>query len=55
VQPGPAPHLITRPIYVRGADVGDALQIDSRREGATGLGFVLILPLLGTLPDEFTE
>jgi acetamidase/formamidase len=55
LQPGLAPHLITGPIYVRDADVGDALQIDSRREGATGLGFVSILPLLRTLPDEITE
>ena len=54
--PGPGPHFITGPVYVKGARVGDALQIDILDvKVRQDWGFVSILPLLGTLPDEFTD
>ena len=53
---GPGPHFITGPVSVEGAEPGDALQVDildvSIRQD---WGFVAILPLVGTLPDEFTD
>ena len=53
---GPGPHFITGPVYVRGAMPGDTLQIDILAAKPTmDWGFVAILPLLGTLPDEFTD
>jgi acetamidase/formamidase len=53
---GPGPHFITGPVYVKGAQVGDALQIDILDvKIRQDWGFVSILPLLGTLPDEFTD
>ena len=53
---GPGPHFITGPIHVRGAAPGDTLQVDIL-EAAPRMdwGFVAIMPLLGTLPDEFTD
>ncbi len=54
--PGPGPHFITGPVHVRGAQPGDALQVDILEAlPRMDWGFVAILPLLGTLPDEFTE
>ncbi|UGY17489.1 acetamidase/formamidase family protein [Bradyrhizobium septentrionale] len=54
--PGPGPHFITGPIYVKGAQVGDTLQVDILDVNVRqDWGFVSILPLLGTLPDEFTD
>ncbi len=53
---GPGPHFITGPIYVEGAAPGDTLQVDIIKLRPTmDWGFVSILPLLGTLPDEFTD
>ena len=53
---GPGPHFITGPVFVRGAMPGDTLQIDIlAAEPTMNWGFVAILPLLGTLPDEFTD
>src|SRR3979411_2597374 len=53
---GPGPHFITGPVYVRGAQAGDALQIDILDvKIRQDWGFVSILPLLGTLPQEFTH
>ncbi|HEY0206608.1 MAG TPA: acetamidase/formamidase family protein, partial [Acetobacteraceae bacterium] len=53
---GPGPHFITGPVYVRGAQPGDTLQVDILDAAPTmDWGFVAILPLLGTLPEEFTE
>lgn len=53
---GPGPHFITGPVYVRGAQPGDVLQVDILESKPTmDWGFTAILPLLGTLPDEFTE
>ncbi len=54
--PGPGPHFITGPVYVRGAQPGDTLQVDILDATVRmDWGFVAILPLLGTLPDEFTD
>jgi acetamidase/formamidase len=54
--PGPGPHFITGPVYVRGARPGDVLQVDILDATVSmDWGFVAILPLLGTLPDEFTD
>ena len=53
---GDGPHFVTGPVYVRGALPGDVLQIDIlSHEFVYDWGFVSILPLLGTLPAEFTE
>ena len=53
---GPGPHFITGPVYVKGARPGDVLQVDILDvKIRQDWGFVSILPLLGTLPDEFTE
>ncbi len=53
---GPGPHFITGPVFVRGAQPGDTLQVDILdAEPTMDWGFVAILPLLGTLPDEFTD
>ena len=54
--PGPGPHFVTGPVFVRGAQPGDTLQVDILDARPTmDWGFVAILPLLGTLPDEFTD
>jgi acetamidase/formamidase len=54
--PGPGPHFITGPVYVKGARAGDTLQIEILDvKVRQDWGFVSILPLLGTLPDEFTD
>ena len=56
VPQGPGAHFVTGPVYVRGAEPGDMLQVDIlAAEPNMDWGFVSILPLLGTLPDEFTE
>jgi len=53
---GPGAHFVTGPVFVRGAMPGDVLQVEIlSAEPAMEFGFVSILPLLGTLPDEFTE
>ncbi len=54
--PGPGPHFITGPVFVRGAQPGDTLQVDILdAKVRMDWGFVAILPLLGTLPNEFTD
>jgi acetamidase/formamidase len=54
--PGPGAHLLTGPVWVRGAEIGDTLQIDIlSATPSMDWGFVAILPLLGTLPEEFTD
>lgn len=56
VEHGPGPHLLTGPIYVEGAMPGDVLALeilDIRLR--QNWGFTLILPLLGTLPEDFPE
>ena len=56
LEQGPGPHFVTGPIFVEGAEPGDALQVDILSARLTmEWGYVSILPLLGTLPDEFTD
>ncbi len=48
--------MVTGPVYVEGASQGDVLQVDILEAGpAQDWGFTAILPLLGALPDEFTD
>lgn len=48
------PHMLTGPIYVKGAQPGDVLQVEILDiELKQDWGFSAILPNLGTLPDEF--
>ena len=53
---GPGPHFLTGPVYVEGARPGDVLQVDildvMLRQN---WGFNLIIPLLGTLPEDFPD
>ncbi len=56
VTQGPGPHILTGPIYVEGAEPGDVLQVDIveialRQDWARNM----ILPLMGTLPEDFPE
>lgn len=53
---GAGSHMMTGPVHVKGAMPGDVLQVDilSARP-IQNWGFTAILPLLGALPDEFTE
>lgn len=53
---GAGPHMVTGPVYVEGAAPGDVLQVDIlEATPAQDWGFTAILPLLGALPDEFTD
>ena len=53
---GPGAHFVNRPVFVRGAARGDTLQVDIlAAEPTMDWGFVSVMPLLGTLPEEFTE
>ena len=53
---GPGPRFITGPIFVKDAEPGDVLQVDILDVKVNqDWGFVAILPMLGTLPDEFTD
>ncbi len=53
---GSGAHLLVGPIHVEGASPGDTLQIDILDVAVNqDWGFVSILPLLGTLPEEFTD
>jgi acetamidase/formamidase len=53
---GPGPHFLTGPVYVEGARPGGALQVDildvMLRQN---WGFNLIIPLMGTLPEDFPD
>ncbi len=53
---GPGPHLLTGPIHVEGAKPGDVLAVDildvTLRQN---WGFNLIIPLLGTIPEDFQD
>jgi acetamidase/formamidase len=51
-----APHILTGPVAVEGAEPGDVLQVDILDiKLRQDWGFNLIRPLGGTLPDEFPE
>ena len=53
---GPGPHFLTGPIHVEGAKPGDVLAVDildvTLRQN---WGYNLIVPLLGTIPDDFPD
>jgi acetamidase/formamidase len=53
---GPGPHLLTGPVHVEGAKPGDVLEVDildvTLRQN---WGFNLIIPLLGTIPEDFPD
>ncbi|MEZ5862860.1 MAG: acetamidase/formamidase family protein [Geminicoccaceae bacterium] len=50
----PSPHMLTGPVHVAGAVPGDVLQIEILEVTPIDRwGYVLIMPLMGTLPDEF--
>ena len=53
---GPGPHFMTGPVFVTGAEPGDALEVRIRAcELRQDWGWNLIQPLLGSLPEDFTE
>ncbi|MFZ3359751.1 MAG: acetamidase/formamidase family protein [Xanthobacteraceae bacterium] len=53
---GQGPHLLTGPVHVEGAKPGDVLEVDildvMLRQN---WGFNLIIPLLGTIPEDFPD
>lgn len=52
---GPGPHILTGPIFVRGAMPGDVLEVRILRiELATDYGYNRQRPFTGALPDDFT-
>jgi acetamidase/formamidase len=56
VPQGPGAHFVNRPVFVHGAERGDTLQVEIlAAEPNMDWGFVSVMPLLGTLPEEFTE
>ena len=51
---GASPHIMTGPVFVRGAEPGDVLQVDILEAApAQSWGYTAIVPLLGALPDDF--
>jgi acetamidase/formamidase len=53
---GAGPHLLTGPVYIEGAKPGDALAVDILEVTLRqNWGFNLIIPLLGTIPDDFPD
>jgi acetamidase/formamidase len=53
---GAGPHFMTGPVFVRGAEPGDVLQVDILETTVIqDWGFTAILPWLGALPEEFTN
>lgn len=53
---GEGVHHLTGPVFVRGAEPGDVLQIDIlEAKPRQDWGFCQILPLKGILPHEFTD
>ncbi|CAA0128672.1 Uncharacterised protein [Starkeya nomas] len=56
MQQGPGPHFVTGPVFVNGAEPGDVLQVDILSAQLTmDWGFTAIMPLVGTLPDDFND
>jgi acetamidase/formamidase len=48
-------HALTGPIFVEGAEPGDALQIDVLKVAHKGWGWTSVIPGLGLLKDRFPE
>ena len=56
VKQGPGPHLLTGPVHVEGAMPGDVLALEILDvQLRQDWGFMVVLPLLGTLPDDFPQ
>jgi acetamidase/formamidase len=56
VPKGSGGHILTGPVAARGAEPGDVLQIDILEVRLRQRwGYVSIMPLCGTLPEEFTD
>ncbi|HEX5280736.1 MAG TPA: acetamidase/formamidase family protein [Micropepsaceae bacterium] len=52
---GPGPHILTGPVFVRGAMPGDVLEVRILQiELATDYGYNRQRPFTGALPDDFT-
>jgi acetamidase/formamidase len=53
---GPGAHIMTGPVHVAGAEPGDVLQVDIlESRPRQGWGFAKIIPLKGTLPEDFGD
>lgn len=53
---GPGPHILTGPIYVEGAKPGHVLEVRVKSiELRQDWAYNAILPLMGVLPDDFSE
>ncbi len=53
---GPGPHVLTGPIYVKGAEPGDVLEVRILQiDLATDYGYNVIRPYSGLLVDDFTS
>jgi acetamidase/formamidase len=51
---GPGPHLLTGPVAIEGAEIGDSLRVDILDiKLRADWGYNLIRPLGGTLPEDF--
>ncbi len=54
--PALGPHILTGPIAVSGAEPGDMLEVRiDRIDLGSDWGFTVILPLLGTIPEDFPK
>ena len=53
---GPGPHLLTGPVHVEGAEAGHVLEVDILDVVLRqNWGFNLIIPLVGTIPEDFPD
>src|SRR5258708_3742189 len=48
-------HALTGPVYVEGAEPGDALVVDIISIKNKGWGYNAVIPNFGLLPDDFPE
>jgi len=48
-------HALTGPVYVEGAELGDALVVDIISIKHKGWGYNAVIPHIGLLPDDFPE
>ena len=56
VEKGAGPHIITGPIWVKGAEPGDVLEVAIEDlQLRQDWGWNLVLPLQGTLPEDFPQ
>jgi len=56
LKPSPGPHILTGPIAVRGAELGDTLEVRIKAiELTVDWGWNVIRPLRGTLPEDFPD